>query len=74
MSTASETTSGGRTEVRPPPIATLADPVWGPIAVGSVLGAVGLIGLAAGQPWLFPSLGPTAFLHAEKPDQPPSRF
>jgi hypothetical protein len=35
---------------------------------------VGLVGLAAGQPWLFPSLGPTAFLQAETPDQKSSRF
>jgi hypothetical protein len=44
------------------------------LAVGSLLLAVGLIGLAAGQPWLFPSLGPTAFLQAEKPGEPSARF
>jgi len=38
-------------------IAVVPDMVWGPLAVG-------LIGLAAGQPWLFPSLGPTAYLLA----------
>lgn len=50
------------------------DAVWGPTAVGGLLLAVGLIALAAGQPWLFPSLGPTAFLQAEQPSQRSSRF
>lgn len=58
----------------PRPGLTLPDVVWGPLAVGTMLGAVGLIGLAAGRPWLLPSLGPTAFLQAEKPAQPSSRF
>ncbi|QEH34790.1 HPP family protein [Aquisphaera giovannonii] len=53
---------------------TLPDPIWAPLAVGGLLLAVGLIGLAAGQPWLFPSLGPTAFLQAEEPGKPGSRF
>lgn len=52
----------------------VGDLIWGPLAVGSLLGAVGLIGLVAGQPWLFPSLGPTAFLQAEGPDKPSARF
>lgn len=52
----------------------LPDLVWAPLAVCSLLLAVGLIGLAAGQPWLFPSLGPTAFLQAEKPGLPTARF
>ena len=55
-------------------LAKIPEPIWGPLAVGSLLGAVGLIGLAAGQPWLFPSLGPTAFLVAEQPSQPSSRL
>lgn len=55
------------------PIGHVPDAAWGPIAVGGELLAVGLVGLAAGQPWLFPSLGPTAFLHAERPDHASSR-
>lgn len=48
--------------------------VWAPI-VGRVLTLIpGLIGLAAGNPWLFPSLGPTAFLQAANPQHPSSRF
>jgi hypothetical protein len=54
--------------------ATVPEAVWGPLAVGSLLSAIGLIGLAAGQPWLFPSLGPTAFLQAEEPGARSSRF
>jgi CBS-domain-containing membrane protein len=48
--------------------------IWAPL-VGAVLTLIpGLIGLAAGNPWLFPSLGPTAFLQAANPQQPSSRF
>ena len=35
---------------------------------------VGLFGLAAHQPLIFPSLGPTAFLQAELPQLPSSRL
>ena len=52
----------------------VADAVWAPLAVGTLIGAAGLFGLAAGQPWLFPSLGPTAFLQAESPENPSSGF
>ena len=37
-----------------------------------VLAAAGLIGLGLGQPWLFPSLGPTVMLFFESPEQPSS--
>lgn len=53
---------------------TVPDLVWAPLAVGSLLLAVGLIALGAGQPWLFPSLGPSAFLQAETPGQKSARF
>ena len=56
-----------------PPL-TLPDLIWGPLAVSLLLLVVGLLGLATGQPWLFPSLGPSAFLAAETPGQPASRF
>ena len=48
--------------------------VWAPLAGGVLVLIPGLIGLAAGNPWLFPSLGPTAFLQAANPQQPSSRF
>src|SRR5436305_1970501 len=50
------------------------DMVWAPL-VGAVLTLIpGLVGLAAGSVWLFPSLGPTAFLQAASPQHPSSRF
>ena len=69
MSRSNEAASRGRrAAVRIP------DLVWAPLAVSSLLLAVGLIGLAAGQPWFFPSLGPSAFLQAENPREKSSRF
>lgn len=62
-------------EPRPgPPPRAVADLIWAPLAVGGLVGAAGLLGLAVGQPWLFPSLGPTAFLQAESPEQPSASF
>lgn len=54
--------------------ASIPDVVWAPLASGSLMLLVGLLGLIAHQPWLFPSLGPTAFLQAEQPDQPSARL
>jgi CBS-domain-containing membrane protein len=48
--------------------------VWAPLAAGLLILIVGAIGLIAHQPWLFPSLGPTAFVQAEKPEQPTARI
>src|SRR3954447_26034468 len=47
---------------------------WGPIVSGILMLIVGVVGLAVGRPWLFPSLGPTAYLQAESPSNPASRF
>lgn len=58
---------------RPRPI-PVPDLIWAPVAVGGLVAAAGLFGLAVGQPWLFPSLGPTAFLQAESPELPSSNF
>ncbi len=41
--------------------------VWGPATTGFLMLAVGVLGLAVNQPWLFPSLGPTAFVQADFP-------
>jgi hypothetical protein len=38
-----------------------------------VIGLVGALAFASGQPWLFPSLGPTVFLQAVHPGEPASR-
>lgn len=54
--------------------ATLADVVWAPVTAAGLMFIVGIIGLLAHQPWLFPSLGPTAFLQVETPQQPTARF
>lgn len=45
------------------------DIVWAPLAAALLMLIVGLIGLIAHQPWLFPSLGPTAFLQTGSVDQ-----
>lgn len=54
--------------------ASVPDKVWAPLGAGGLILVVGSIGLLAGQPWLFPSLGPTAFLQVETPDQRSARF
>ncbi len=53
---------------------TLPHAVWAPVAAGALMLLAGGLGLVVGQPWLFPSLGPTAFLQVEAPDQPASRI
>ncbi|HVA47543.1 MAG TPA: HPP family protein [Pirellulales bacterium] len=50
------------------------DAVWAPLTVTFLLAIPGLLGYVIGQPWLFPSLGPTAFLQAEAPHLPSARF
>lgn len=55
-------------------VGKIPDLIWAPIASGVLILLVGLLGLAAHQPWLFPSLGPTAFLQAELPKLPSSKF
>ena len=51
----------------------IPDAVWAPISAGVLLLVVGVLGLVTHQPLLFPSLGPTAFLQTETPDQPSAR-
>jgi hypothetical protein len=60
--------------VKPPLPTGLPEAVWGPTSVGISILVVGLIGFLAGQPWLIPSLGPTAYLQAENPAHPTTRF
>lgn len=55
-------------------IGKIPDIVWAPIVSGLLMLIVGLLGIAFRQPWLFPSLGPTAFLQAEQPDQKTAQF
>jgi hypothetical protein len=55
-------------------ISKIPDIVWAPIVAGLLMLITGLLGLAFRQPWLFPSLGPTAFLQAEQPEQKTAKF
>ncbi len=50
------------------------DAVWAPLTAAGLMVVVGILGIIANQPWLFPSLGPTAFLQAEVPDHRMARF
>lgn len=51
----------------------IPDVVWAPLTAGALLLVIGLVGLVAHTPLVFPSLGPTAFLQTETPDQPGAR-
>jgi CBS-domain-containing membrane protein len=51
----------------------IPDAVWAPISAGALMLVIGLLGLVTHQPLLFPSLGPTAFLQTETPEQPGAR-
>lgn len=55
-------------------ITRLSDKVWAPVVSVALMLLLGGLGLAAHQPWLFPSLGPTVFLQAEQPNQPTARL
>jgi hypothetical protein len=54
-------------------LASIPDPIWGPLASGALIAVVGAVGLLVGRPWLLPSLGPSAFLAAEMPAHPVTR-
>lgn len=57
------------------PWATLVpDDLWAPVTGALLIFVVGVLGLAAHRPWVFASLGPTAYLHAENPEHRSSRF
>lgn len=47
--------------------------VWPVVTASTMLLVIGLTALLTRQPWLFPSLGPTAYLFAKYPDLPVSR-
>lgn len=54
-------------------VRSVPDAVWTPLATALITLVPGLVGLAAGRPALFPSLGPTALMQAHDPDNPSSR-
>lgn len=47
--------------------------LWAPVASALTTLAIGALALFAGQPWLFPSLGPSIFLHVHKPSNETAR-
>jgi hypothetical protein len=56
-------------------VVALPDPIWAPIAVALLTLAVAVPALLLGmQPWLLPSLGPTAFLQVALPAHPTARL
>jgi len=46
---------------------------WSSVLAAALILIVGGLAYLAGEPWLFPSLGPTAYLLATYPDLPTSR-
>lgn len=47
---------------------------WSPLMAGGLVLLAGLLSLLLLQPWLFPSLGPTAFIQAHRPRSAVARF
>jgi HPP family len=54
-------------------LAAVSDSLWVPIVVGGLMSLIGALGWMFGQPWLFASLGPTAYLMAYSPSQQAAR-
>ncbi len=50
------------------------DILWAPLVAGGLVLLAGAASVASGLPWLFASLGPTAYLQAEDPKQHASRL
>jgi hypothetical protein len=48
--------------------------LWAPLTAAGLVLEVGLLGVLTDQPWLYPSLGPTALMQAEFPEQKSARF
>ncbi len=68
----SQSTDPGRRARHWPP--EVPDIVWGPLAAALLIVVIGLLGVLASEPLLFPSLGPTAFLQVEDPEFRASRI
>jgi CBS-domain-containing membrane protein len=48
-------------------LAGAPEEIWSPLTTGELVLLAGLFSLFLRQPWLFPSLGPTAFIQAHRP-------
>jgi hypothetical protein len=48
--------------------------LWAPLTAAGLVIEVGVLGIIANQPWLYPSLGPSALVQAEFPSQQAARF
>ena len=55
-------------------IARIPDYIWAPLWEAVLIFIVGITAWAAGQPWLFASLGPTAYEQVEKPHTKSARL
>ena len=54
--------------------ARIPDALWTPLTAVGLVVVVGVCGVIADQPWLYPSLGPSALVTAEYPNQQAARF
>jgi hypothetical protein len=54
--------------------ARIPDVLWKPLTAVGLVVVVGVCGVIADQPWLYPSLGPSALVTAEYPNQQAARF
>jgi len=55
-------------------IVSTPDPIWAPLASATLTLVAVVLSLVLARPLLLPSLGPTAYLVAEQPAHPASRF
>jgi hypothetical protein len=55
-------------------VPVIPEAFWSPLAGAFLMLVPGLLSIAFGQIWLFPSLGPTAFQQVALPQAPTSRF
>jgi CBS-domain-containing membrane protein len=73
MSGAAEITDPAQEVVRANRARPVPEAVWSPLAAGILTLVPALVGLATGQPLLFPSLAPTAALQATQPQERSAR-
>ena len=55
-------------------LSQVPDVLWTPSVVAGVIVTIGLLAILFNQPWLFASLGPTAYLIAHSPNHPAAAF